>query len=177
MVTKPRTLVRPARRADLPDLGRLGAALAQAHHDWDPQRFFMVDEMADGYAWWLGRELRNDAAVVLVAEQAGRIVGYAYGRLEERDWNALRDACGEAVDLIVDPEARGTGAGLALMQGLVSALEGLGAPRVVLYAAARNRKAQRFFRALGFRPTMVEMTREAGGATKRRRRQPATRAR
>jgi len=165
MSDHPRTVVRPAHRTDLPEIGRLGAALAQAHHDWDPQRFFMVDDMVDGYAWWLGKELANREAVVLVGEQAGRIVGYAYGRLAERDWNALRDTCGEAVDLMVDPAARGTGAGLALMQALIAALEGLGAPRVVLSAAARNHKAQRFFKALGFRPTMIEMTREAEGKT------------
>ena len=47
-------LIRPAQIADLPVLGRLGAALARAHHAWDPQRFFVVPRMDEGYAWWLG---------------------------------------------------------------------------------------------------------------------------
>jgi ribosomal protein S18 acetylase RimI-like enzyme len=88
-------------------------------------------------------------------------VGYAYGRLEPRDWNALRDRCGFAIDVIVEPGARGGGIGRRLVEELFTALVAMGAPRVVLEAAARNRSAQRLFRGLGFRPTMVEMAREA----------------
>jgi RimJ/RimL family protein N-acetyltransferase len=39
-------------------------------------------------------------------------------------------------------------------------LVALGAPRVVLHTAAKNEAAQRMFAKLGWRPTMVEMTRE-----------------
>jgi len=154
--------VRPARPSDLKALGCLGATLARAHHAWDPARFFIVDGMDEGYAWWLGKELKNRRAVVLAALRQERIVGYAYGRVEPRDWNALRDACGVGIDLFVEPQARGVGAGRRLCEALLQALRAKGAPRVVLHAAARNREAQRYFRAQGFRPTMVEMTLELG---------------
>ena len=154
-------VIRPARPRDLPAMGRLGAALAAAHHAFDPQRFFVVDDMHEGYAWWLGKELASRRAVLLVAAQGRRVVGYAYGRLEGRDWNALREPCGHAIDLIVAPELRGRGIGRKLALTLFEALAALGAPRVVLEAAARNRGAQALFRSLGFRPTMLEMTREA----------------
>jgi len=153
-------VIRPAVAQDLPTLGRLGAALAGAHHDWDPKRFFIVDSMEEGYAWWLGRELKNRRAVVLAAVRSGRVIGYAYGRIEPRDWNALRDTCGVGIDLIVSPRARGAGVGKRLAEELIHALQAKGAPRIVLYAAARNREAQRFFRALGCRPTMIEMALE-----------------
>ncbi len=157
----PAAAIRPARPEDLPALSRLGAKLARAHHAWDPARFFLPEEPIEaGYAWWLGKELRNRRAVVLAAESRGRVVGYAYGRLEPRDWNMLRDACGEAVDLWVEPEVRGAGLGARLVEALAAALEERGAERVVLYAAARNAAARRLFRTLRFRPTMVEMTRE-----------------
>jgi ribosomal protein S18 acetylase RimI-like enzyme len=160
-------VIRPARRADLPALGRFGAALARAHHRWDPKRFFVVPRMEEGYAWWLGRELKNKRAVVLAALRGERIVGYAYGRLEPRDWNALRDECGVGVDLIVDPKLRGEGIGKALGLALLTALEEKGAPQIVLQAAAENRNAQAFFKALGFRPTMIEMTRETSRPRRR----------
>jgi len=160
MPRKQPVAIRPARVQDLPALGRLGAALARAHHEWDPKRFFVVDSMAEGYAWWLGRELKNRDAVVLAAVRRGRVIGYAYGRIEPRDWNALRDKCGVGVDLIVTPGARGTGVGQRLAEELVRALRDKGAPRIVLQAAARNREAQRFFRAMGCRPTMIEMALE-----------------
>jgi ribosomal protein S18 acetylase RimI-like enzyme len=156
----PPFVVRPARESDLRALGRLGAALAQAHHGWDPERFFVVDGMAEGYAWWLGKELKSRAATILVAVRGRRIVGYAYGRIEPRDWNALRERCGHAIDLIVDPAERQGGVGRSLAEALVKRLGEMGAPRVVLEVAARNRLAQRFFRSLGFRRTMIEMTLE-----------------
>jgi ribosomal protein S18 acetylase RimI-like enzyme len=153
--------IRPARPSDLPALGRMGAQLARLHHEWDPQRFFLHEPMEEGYAWWLGKEAKNRKAVVLVAARGRRIVGYTYGRVEPRDWNALRDACGVLTDLMVDERERGQGTGKLLTEAILAALKALGAPRVVLQSAARNRTAQRFFKSLGFRPTMVELTREA----------------
>jgi ribosomal protein S18 acetylase RimI-like enzyme len=154
------TTVRRAVPADLPALGRMGAALATLHHRWDPARFMLPDNLEGGYAWWLGKELDNPAAVVLIAERAGAAVGYAYGRLEERDWNALLDAHGALHDIWVDEPARRDGAGQALGEAVISALEGLGAPCIVLMTSTKNEAAQRLFARLGWRSTMVEMTRE-----------------
>jgi GNAT superfamily N-acetyltransferase len=169
-------VIRRARPADLQALSRLGAGLARAHHRWDPKRFFTVPRMDEGYAWWLGRELKNRKAVVLAAELSGRIVGYAYGRIEPRDWNALRDECGVGIDLVVAPNARGRGIGRLIGNALLEALGDKGAPRVILQAAAKNKKAQTFFRAMGFRPTVVEMARELGPKSERRDRRAATQA-
>jgi ribosomal protein S18 acetylase RimI-like enzyme len=107
---------------------------------------------------------------VLAGALRGRIVGYAYGRLEPRDWNTLRDRCGVGVDLWVEPRARRAGVGTALVEALVAALGARGAPRVVLNVAARNPRAARLFGALGFRETMVELTREVEAPAPRRRR-------
>jgi ribosomal protein S18 acetylase RimI-like enzyme len=154
--------IRPARREDLPALARLGAKLARAHHAMDAARFFVPEEPLEaGYAWWLAKERANRRAAVLAAvSPRERIVGYAYGRIEPRDWNTLRDACGVAVDVWVEPAARGTGLGARLVEALVAALAERGADRVVLNVATRNPQAQRLFRRLGFRPTMLEMARE-----------------
>jgi ribosomal protein S18 acetylase RimI-like enzyme len=176
--------IRPARREDLPALAGLGAKLAREHHAMDAARFFLPEEPLEaGYAWWLGKERANRRAAVLAAiapsaespepgrsgrggrgraalAPAERIVGYAYGRIEPRDWNTLRDACGVAVDLWVEPAARGAGLGARLVEALVAALVQRGADRVVLNVASRNPRAQRLFRRLGFRPTMLEMARE-----------------
>ncbi len=157
----PAAEIRSARPDDLPALAGLGAKLARAHHGWDPARFFLPEEPIEaGYEWWLGKELRNRRAVILAAEVRGRVVGYAYGRLEGRDWNMLRDACGVAVDLWVEPGARGAGLGGRLTDALAAALEARGAERVVLYVASRNPAARRLFRRLRFRPTMLELARE-----------------
>jgi ribosomal protein S18 acetylase RimI-like enzyme len=159
--------IRDATPDDIPALARFGAKLARAHHAMDPERFFAPEEpLEDGYAWWLGKERASARAVVLAARVRGRTVGYAYGRIEPRDWNSLRDRAGIGVDLWVEPRVRRDGVGTALVEALVARLADRGAPRVILGVAERNARAARFFEALGFRRTMVEMTREverAGG--------------
>lgn len=168
--------VREATAADLPALARLGARLARMHHLMDPRRFFVVPGMEEGYAWWLGKERRSRKAVVLAAVRRGRageesVVGYAYGRIEPRDWNSLREECGVGVDLMVEPRARREGIGAALVEAMAAALAARGAPRVVIQVASQNPQAQAAFARLGFRPTMVEMTRElapSGRNTRRR---------
>jgi len=157
--------IRPARAEDLPALARFGAKLAREHHAMDAARFFVPDEPIEpGYERWLGKELQNRSAAVLAAEAGGRVLGYAYGRMEPRDWNTLRDTCGVAVDLWVEPAARGAGLGRRLVEALVAALEERGAERVVLNVAWRNPEAQRLFERLRFRPTVLEMARERGAA-------------
>ena len=154
-------LVRPAARTDLPALGRLGALLMRVHHDFDRQRFLAPgDDPARGYAWFLGEQMSHPDSVVFVAEQEGRVIGYVYAGVEPLSWKELRDEAGFVHDLVVDPEARGAGAGSALLEAAVDWLRARGMPRVVLWTAERNAGAQRLFERSRFRRTMIEMTRE-----------------
>jgi ribosomal protein S18 acetylase RimI-like enzyme len=156
----PEVVVRSATRAELPAVAVLAGRLVRMHHAEDETRFFLPDRVEAGYEWWLGRELDRAEARVLVAEHDGRVVGYSYGALEERDWNLLLDVHGAVHDLYVSDDARGRGIGKQLLQAMLTELEGLGAERVVLSTMVGNETAQRLFRAAGFRPTMLEMTRD-----------------
>lgn len=155
--------IRPATAADEAALGRYGGALMRLHYGLDPQRFIRVDDPEAGYGRFLVSQLGKPASVVLVAERAGEVVGYAYASLVPIDWMELRAACGYLHDVFVDERARGQGAGERLTREAIDWLEAHGAPRVVLMSAEKNPTAQRLFERLGFRRTMVEMTREAGG--------------
>lgn len=155
--------IRPARPSDADALGRMGAALVQQHHGLDPARFMLPEDVEAGYRWWLSKQMKAKDAVVLVAERDGAVIGYAYGRVEGRDWDALRDACGGLHDIWIEESARCTGAGTLLIEELMRRFAELGVPRVVLMTAAKNEAAQRFFARLGWRPTMIEMTREVPG--------------
>ena len=155
--------IRPATPADLPALGRLGAALVRLHYGFDPDRFMAAGPgTEEGYAWFLGRELKGKDSVVFVADRDGQIVGYVYGVLEPRDWTELRDAAGFISDVVVDEPARRSGIAARLVETAAAWLEEHGAPRIMLWTAEKNEPAQRLFEQLGFRRTMVEMTREAG---------------
>lgn len=153
--------IRPARRDEIPAIAALAAKLVQLHHDFDSDRFFVPERVESGYAWWFGKEIDRGEVVLLVATRGERLVGYAYGRLEERDWNALLDASGALHDIWVESDERRGGAGAALVEEMCRALRDKGAPRVVLHVAERNAGAQALFASLGFRRTMIEMTRES----------------
>lgn len=155
-------IVRPAERRDLDAVGRLGALLMRTHYAFDPQRFLAPDESAEsGYAWFLGRVLQSSDAVVLVAEEAdGAIAGYVYAALEPLSWKELRGPAGFIHDVAVREESRRAGVAEMLMHAAAEWLRERGAPRVVLWTAAPNDGAQRLFRRLGYRETMIEMTME-----------------
>lgn len=114
----------------------------------------------EGYAWFLGTQLREDDVVVFVAEREAQIVGYVYAALEPQSWKELREACGYIHDVVVGESGRRSGVATALMEAAINWLRERGAPRVVLGTAQANDGAQRLFERLGFRRTMVEMTRE-----------------
>jgi ribosomal protein S18 acetylase RimI-like enzyme len=155
--------VRPAMRSDLPALGRLGAMLMRTHYAFDPLRFMVPpSDPEQGYAWFLGTQLRDPDATVIVAEETetGTIIGYLYAGLEPMSWKELREAAGFIHDVAVDESRRHGGVASALIEAAILWLREKGAPRVVLWTAERNDGAQRLFAARGFRRTMIEMTRE-----------------
>jgi ribosomal protein S18 acetylase RimI-like enzyme len=152
-------VIRPAAQSDIPRMAQLAGELVRLHHAADPSRFMLVDRVEEGYGWWFRRELARGGTVLLVACEADRVVGYVYGTLEERDWNLLLDAHGAVHDIFVDGVSRSAGIGGKLLDAILSELERLGAPRIVLSTMVGNHAAQRLFARHGFRPTMLEMTR------------------
>ena len=154
-------VVRRATDADAPALGRLGAMLLRAHYAFDPQRFIAPGSNPErGYEWFLRGQLKEDDAAVFVAEQDRQVIGYVFAALEPISWKELREACGFIHDIVVDDPQRRGGVATALMEAAIEWLRSRGAPRVILGTAERNAVAQRLFEKLGFRRTMIEMTRE-----------------
>ena len=155
-------IVRRATRDDLRHIGRLGALLVAAHHEFDPRRFLAVTSRTqDAYASFLGTQLDAPDAAVFVAEQNAEVVGYAYVAVESYDYMALRGPAGVLHDIVVDPARRRHGVGQQLLEAALAYVRSRGLSQIVLATAERNEAAQRFFASVGFRRTMIEMTRDA----------------
>jgi len=150
--------IRKATVKDLPEIAVLAGQLVRQHSAFDAKRFVFIENPEKGYEWWLGKELANKNALVLCAKLDRKVVGYAYARLEPRDWNALLDAHGALHDILVADAARRQGIGKALLERTMKELRSRGAPRIVLHTAVQNRSAQKLFASVGFRQTMIEMT-------------------
>jgi CTP:molybdopterin cytidylyltransferase MocA/ribosomal protein S18 acetylase RimI-like enzyme len=152
-------IVRRATPADLPIIGRLGALLVREHHDFDPQRFLAASHRTPtDYASFIGAQLEDSDTAILVADDNGDVLGYAYAAVEGYDYMALRGPAGVLHDVIVDPEHRGLGVGRLLLDAALEFFRSRSVPRVVLLTAERNETAQRLFARMGFRRTMIEMT-------------------
>ena len=152
------TIIRAAKSEDLTEVGKLAGQLVRQHHDFDAHRFMLIPNVEAGYARFFGSQLSNDQTIILVAEHEAQIVGYAYARLEERDWNALLDAHGALHDIFVDESMRRQGVARRLVEAVRERLQGKGAPRLVLHTASKNSSGRAFFAAMGFRETMIELT-------------------
>jgi ribosomal protein S18 acetylase RimI-like enzyme len=154
----PKIEIRRATRRDLPHIAKLAGVLVRQHYEFDAKRFIFIADPETGYEWWFGKELENDKALIFAAKLDGKIVGYAYARLEPKDWNALLDQHGALHDILVAESARGQGIGRKLLERVQQELRQRGAPRIVLHTAVKNRVAQKLFASCGFRQTMLEMT-------------------
>ncbi len=154
---------RPATPSDEQPLGRFGGALMRQHHAADPRRFLQVEHPEAGYGRFLVSQIANPDSLVLVAEHSGTVVGYVFADVEPTNWMELRGPCGVVHDIYVDESARRLGAGRELMSAAIAWIRAKGRSQVVLLTKTRNLHAQHLFTALGFRPTMVEMTLDQDG--------------
>lgn len=87
-------------------------------------------------------EMRNVAARYLIAEKAGRVIGYAGA------WIILDES--HITNIAVLKEERGQGIGRRLTEGLLQYLSNLGAAYSTLEVRKSNEVAQNLYKSLGF---------------------------
>ena len=133
----------------------------RVHYGLDPLRFLDPgDQPEEGYAHFLRHQLRADDQAVFVAERDEVVVGYVYAGVEPLSWKELRDRAGFIHDVVVLDDQRRGGVATALMTAAIDWLGTQNVPRVVLWTEHKNVAGQALFERLGFRRTMVEMTKE-----------------
>lgn len=154
--------IRPVTVNDWPRVGELAELLVRTHHAFNPSRFIHPDTLrGDVYTSRVQAEIARGHAMVHVAEVGGRIVGYVFAGLEPESWKELRHDAGYLHDLVVDEDHRHRRIGGALVTAALEWFEARGVVRIMLWTAQQNVDAQRLFHRVGFRPTMIEMTRDS----------------
>jgi len=146
----------------LDELRPLWLALVEHHHAVAPQ----LGEVHPEDETWRRRRaqyeewLAEPDAFVLLARLDGRAVGYALVRVIEGSptW-ARPERVGELETLSLLPEARGHGAGAAMLDRVDAELEAIGIRDLGLVMVAGNEGAQRFYERRGFTPVAVVMRR------------------
>jgi ribosomal protein S18 acetylase RimI-like enzyme len=151
--------IREGNREDLPELERAWRSL-YAHHaevrtstvplipadDRWPARLREFEEAFD-----------RDAAVMLVAERDGEVVGFAFSTLHDPHPVFATGPVGELDVLVVVPGQRGLGIGEALVHGSIAALRERSVVTLKVVVMAGNDDALRFYRRLGIEPALVDL--------------------
>jgi GNAT superfamily N-acetyltransferase len=131
----------------------------QAHHAAVAPQFGPIRPPDE--SWARGRQryeawLRTGDAFVLIAEEDGDAIGYAFVHLGRgSDTWAMADCVAELETLVVLPDARGRGVGSALMTAMLAELRRRNVPEWRVGVVATNQGAVRFYERYGVVPTMV----------------------
>src|SRR6478735_9881974 len=132
-------IIRRAEARDLPGIAALAGQLVRQHHDFDALRFMLIPNVERCYAHFFASELSDPDVLLFTGELEGSVVGYAYARLEPRDWNALLDSCGALHDIFVGVGQRRQGVARRLVEAVREGLREKGAPRLSSTQRAKMR--------------------------------------
>jgi ribosomal protein S18 acetylase RimI-like enzyme len=145
------------RRAGLADLDAV-AALFDAY-----RQFYEMPADADRARAYIEARMKKGESVILVAEDEARtIVGFC--QLYPSFCSVLAEPILVLYDLFVDPAARRSGAGRALMLAAERHGRDSGAARMDLQTAESNRSAQALYESLGWtRDTVFRVYTKAVG--------------
>ncbi len=149
--------IRRAEERDIPRLGELLLQVCRVHHEGRPDLF-----RAGGRKYSdeeLKLLLRDGERPILVAEDGGAVLGYAFcvyqrhqgeGSFQDMTTLYLDDLC-------VDEACRGRHVGRALYDAVLAMAREAGCYNVTLNVWSCNGSAMRFYEACGLKPQKVGM--------------------
>jgi GNAT superfamily N-acetyltransferase len=142
-------VVRPARTDDVATVGAIHVRSWQAAYaDAMPTEWLAGLDPADRAAMW-ARALEPGARTrLLVAEQDGRVVGFAAVAPAHDD--EVQDDAGDLLAIYLEPEVIGTGVGRELIAGARAALVEQGFDSAMLWVLESNDRARRFYERDGW---------------------------
>lgn len=131
------------------ETGDVAAIRRVAEQSWesDYPGILNRENIEEGVHEWYGEdqirdEIKNEDAIVVVAETDGDVVGFAHGIWARRTGHILR--------VYVDPDHRGQGIGRELLATVRDSLLTRGADRIQAMVLAENEIGNQFYQDAGF---------------------------
>jgi GNAT superfamily N-acetyltransferase len=148
----------------VPELRELWLALRAHHGAVTAGDATMPPLLPEEESWRMRRDdyerwLAEPDAFVVVAREAGRLVGYAMVTVNEGSPTWRFGRSGDVESLSVLPGARGRGLGVALLDAVEARLAAAGVDELRLTVVAANADARRFYAREGFTERFVTLTR------------------
>lgn len=149
--------IRFAKTEDIPAMIRLLKQVGRVHYEGRPDIFRADAQKYDESA--LKTLLQDKNRPILVAEESGGVVGYAFCIVQNMQNDpVLQDRLTVYIDdLCVDETCRGGGIGKGLYTGVLEYARGIGAYNVTLNVWAKNENALKFYEKMGLMPQKFGM--------------------
>jgi ribosomal protein S18 acetylase RimI-like enzyme len=163
------TTIRPARPTDIPAILPMVRAICTLHESWDPARYAMLPDVVDRYERWLPQRAVDPRSVLLVAELPGTnasasssrpIVGFLVGEMQGNIPIYTLKEYAFIHDMWVEPSARRSGVGRALVLEAMKQFRAKGATQLRLETAAKNEPARKLFESCGMRVGTVDLLKD-----------------
>ena len=148
--------IRAARLIDLDEIVVLWGQLIDHHKSLEPRLYDTETHSPATWRAWVRRKLDESDSVILVAERAGRVVGYILGSIGQRAPVYVVRTVGMIFDLVINSKHRGQGLGRALVNDLVNEFKRRGISDVQVNYDPNNKEAIGFWGALGFKTLLHE---------------------
>jgi len=134
--------IRPANETDLGDIVAIDEKLSGKYRPevWENRILYY---------------LRRDPESSVVAESAGRVIGFMFGEVRSGEFG-LEEPTGWIEVLGVDPETRGGGVGRRLAEAMLAHFRAKGATTVRTLVDENMDGIAAFFRSMGFEPSRVQ---------------------
>ena len=118
-----------------------------------------ADQIGAEYIAGLNDQCSEHDGEILVAEMAGRIVGYAavMKRIRQTDPDETDYVYADVFDLAVTEQARGTGIGGALLNACEGLARQAGTRWLRISVLAKNNGALALYRKFGFREHLIQL--------------------
>ena len=152
--------IRMALPRDIPGMIELLKQVGEVHHQIRPDLFRSGAQKYNEAA--LGELLRDECRPIFIAEESGRVLGYAFCIHKVTENNPiLRDRRELYIDdLCVDENRRGGGVGKQLYERVLAYAREQKFDAVTLNVWCGNDSAMRFYEKAGLRPRNIHMETE-----------------
>lgn len=150
--------IRDAAAPDYPAIAALHLESDLFHHEHLPYIYERTSESHRSEAY-IADQIDDENSVFLVAERAGRVVGFSYGYREEKGRLPFHRKRTYLVldNVVVRQDFRGRGIGKALLEETVSRARALGYDDILLNVYRFNAAAIALYESVGFEPLAQDM--------------------
>jgi ribosomal protein S18 acetylase RimI-like enzyme len=127
------------------------------HAEWDAPQYAIRPDADRLFQLWLGPATEDPRAILILAEQDKRIIGYLAAMVESDLPIFVNDEYAVIKGMWVEPEARRHGVGKALVKRACEEYVAMGVPQLRIRTATDNEAGRRMLQSCGFRVATIDL--------------------